>query len=123
MRLERLELFHVAMPLVRPFRSAVTTLDRIESVVVRMTMDGQQGWSETTPLRAPVYTDEWAGGAFELLRTVIGPLVLGKRFETPEARRAARSRDRRALRDRQRMPPLSDPPRQYQRTSDDALQR
>jgi len=48
-------------------------------------MDGQQGWSETTPLRAPVYTDEWAGGAFELLRTVIGPLVLGKRFETPEA--------------------------------------
>lgn len=78
MRIDRIRLYHVAMPLVYPFRTAYGDDDCIESLFVRMESGDAYGWGETTPWRAPGYSSEWAASAFLLLRDWLAPAVVGK---------------------------------------------
>jgi O-succinylbenzoate synthase len=77
-RIESIELYHVSMPLVYPFRTAFSDEAAIESVFVRMVSGGDAGWGETTPWRAPLYSSEWAGGAFLAMREWLAPLLVGR---------------------------------------------
>ena len=77
MRIERIELFHVAMPLVRPFRTSLGAWDTVESVLVKMTSGGLSGWGESAPGSVPDYCPEYAAGAFALIRDVLAPRLLG----------------------------------------------
>lgn len=78
MRIERIDLFHVAMPLISPWRTAYGEDAVIESVLVRLTGDGQIGWGETSPLAAPTYSPESAAGVFDVIQTWLAPRVLGQ---------------------------------------------
>jgi O-succinylbenzoate synthase len=78
MKIERLEVFHVALPLATPFRTAYDDGARaIESVLVRLESEGIVGWGEATPWGEPFYSSEWAAGVFDLCRRVLGPRLLG----------------------------------------------
>jgi len=77
-KIERLDLYHVAMPLISPFRTAFGNDDCVESVFVRMWSGGQYGWGEAAPWRDPAYSPEWAGGAFILVRDKLAPRLLGQ---------------------------------------------
>ncbi len=68
MKIEAVEIYHVAMPLVYPFRTAFSDEDAIESVLVCLRSGGACGWGESSPWRAPFYSGEWAHGAFEAVR-------------------------------------------------------
>ena len=85
MRIDRLRLYHVAMPLVYPFRTAYGDDDCIESVLVRMESGDAYGWGETTPWRAPGYSSEWAASAFLLMRDWLGPALIGKEIASGDA--------------------------------------
>jgi O-succinylbenzoate synthase len=76
MRIDAIELFHVTMPLIYPFRTAFSDETAIESVLVRMVSGEQYGWGETAPWRAPLYSGEWAAGAFSLMRDWLAPLIV-----------------------------------------------
>ena len=78
MKIDSIEIFRVAMPLVYPFRTAFGNDDTIESVLVRMMSDGTYGWGEASPWRLPAYSSEWAAGAFMAIRDFLAPTILGE---------------------------------------------
>ena len=82
MRIDSIELFHVAMPLIYPWRTAYGEDTAIESVLVKVTSGDAAGWGETAPFAAPCYSPEWAGGAFAVLKHWLAPAVVGQEIES-----------------------------------------
>lgn len=76
-RIDRIDLFHVAMPLVYPWRTAYGEDSQVESVLVRLASGNDEAWGETTPLAAPCYSPEYAAGVFGLLRDWLAPHIVG----------------------------------------------
>jgi len=77
MRIDRIDLYHVAMPLIYPWRTAYGEDAAIHAVLCRLTSGSLEGWGETAPFAAPCYSPEWAGGAFAVGRDWLGPALLG----------------------------------------------
>lgn len=88
MKIRRIELYRVAMPLVYPFRTAFGNDDTIESVLVKMVSDDGYGWGESAPWRTPGYSPEWAAGMYLLLRDILAPLLLGQEISSGDALQA-----------------------------------
>lgn len=84
MLVERIDLWHVAMPLLYPWRTASHEEWAIHSVLVRLEAGGQVGWGETTPFADPTYSPEWASGAFGVLRDWLAPMVVGREIGSGE---------------------------------------
>lgn len=82
MRIDAIDLYHVAMPLLYPWRTAYGDDHVAESVLVRMESGGQAAWSESSPLAAPCYSPEWAGGVFACLREWLAPPLVGQYIES-----------------------------------------
>ncbi len=76
MLITRLELFHVAMPLISPWRTAYGEDAAIESVLCRMSSGSVSAWGEASPLAAPCYSPEWAGGIFATCERWLAPALL-----------------------------------------------
>lgn len=82
MRIDRIELYHVAMPLISPWRTAYGEDVAVHSVLCRMVSGTVDGWGESSPLAAPSYSPEWAGGVFAVTRDWLAPAVLGRDVES-----------------------------------------
>jgi o-succinylbenzoate synthase len=76
MRIDRIELFHVAMPLIFPWRTAYGEDAAVESVLCRLTSGSVSAWGESSPFAAPCYSPEWGGGVFAICRSWLGPTLL-----------------------------------------------
>lgn len=85
MHIDSIELFHVSMPLIYPWRTAYGEDAAIESVLVRMESGGVVGWGESSPLAAPCYSPEWGGGIFAVLKQWLAPALVGQWIESGEA--------------------------------------
>ena len=85
MKIERIELFHVAMPLIYPWRTAYGEDAAIHSVLCRMTSGSVEGWGESTPLAAPCYSPEWAGCVFQTVSEWLAPALLGQDIQSGDA--------------------------------------
>ncbi|MHC4716959.1 MAG: o-succinylbenzoate synthase [Planctomycetota bacterium] len=78
MKIDRIELHHVAMKLVKPFRTSFGNWDTIQSVLVRMTSGDLAGWGESSAGCIPDYCSEYSGGAFAVIRDFLAPRLLGR---------------------------------------------
>lgn len=78
MRIDRIELFHVAMPLIYPWRTAYGEDTAIHSVLCRMSSGSVDGWGESAPFAAPCYSPECAGGLFVVSRDWLAPQLVGQ---------------------------------------------
>jgi O-succinylbenzoate synthase len=76
MKIDRIELFHVAMPLISPWRTAYGEDAAIHAVLCRMTSGSCSAWGESSPLAAPCYSPEWGGGIFAVCREWLAPTLL-----------------------------------------------
>ena len=82
MRIDAVEIYHVAMPLLYPWRTAYGEDAAVESVLVRLHASELAGggklsaWGESSPLAAPCYSPEWAGGVFAVLRDWLAPAIV-----------------------------------------------
>ena len=76
MRIDRIEIHHVAMPLIYPFRTAFDNTTTVESVLVRMCSGGLEGWGEAAPWSPPLYSPEHADGAFAVIRDFLAPRLV-----------------------------------------------
>ena len=56
----------------------------MEAVLVRTESEGVAVWSEVSPLAAPHYCPEWAGGVFACLRDWLAPAVVEQDFTSGE---------------------------------------
>jgi o-succinylbenzoate synthase len=84
MRLERIELREIRMPLVMRFETSFgeTTLRRI--LLVRVwDQDGADGWGECTASETPFYSHETVDTAWMILSEFAAPMVLGKDLDHP----------------------------------------
>lgn len=84
MKIDHIELFHVAMPLLAPWRTAYGEDAAVHSVLCRLASGSTDAWGESAPLAAPCYSPEWAGGAFAVCRDWLAPAVIGRSFSTGE---------------------------------------
>lgn len=82
MFIDAVELYHVAMPLISPWRTAYGEDATVESILVRLHSGGLSAWAESSPLAAPCYSPEWAGGVFQTLRRWLAPAVVGRQVDS-----------------------------------------
>lgn len=84
MIIDGVEVVHVAMPLIYPWRTAYGADPVIESVLVKFTSGSNEAWGEACTLGAPTYSPEHAAGIFCVLKEHFVNLVVGKEFDTSE---------------------------------------
>jgi o-succinylbenzoate synthase len=90
MRITRVELFELSLPLIEPFViSGGTMRERRSLVVVLHDDEGHRGYGESPPFELPFYSEETTASARHLLEHVLIPRVLGATLESPEAVDAA----------------------------------
>ena len=82
MKIDRIELYHVAMPLISPWRTAYGEDAAVHSVLCRMASGSFDAWGESSPLAAPCYSNEWAHGIFALNKNWLAPAVIGQTIES-----------------------------------------
>ncbi len=82
MRIDKLDVYYVSMPLIYPWRTAYGVDYDIHSVLVKATSGEHEGWSESTPFFAPTYLPESAGSVYYLVTEVFGPHIVGREYET-----------------------------------------
>ena len=90
MRIERIELYRLTIPLERPFAISGGVMRERRSLVVALhDADGHVGWGESPPFELPFYSEETLAGAEHLMRQVLAPRVVGGEFDRPESVDAA----------------------------------
>lgn len=81
MKLLRLTLHVVRMPLVSPFTTSFSTQTARESYLVEAELAGDRGrvtgWGECVALPEPVYSPEYLGGCVDVTRRWLAPLLFG----------------------------------------------
>jgi O-succinylbenzoate synthase len=82
--LRSIELHHVRLPLVAPFRTSFGTSYDRETFLLRVVTDTAEGWAECAAEPDPLYSEEWLGGCEAVLREQLVPRVaaLGDRLTT-----------------------------------------
>ncbi len=94
MRIERIELHHVEMPLVDPFETSFgRELDR-PCILVSVHAEGLTGWGECVASAGPWYSYETIETAWHVLRDFLIPVVLGQAATSPAETAARFSRVR-----------------------------
>ena len=83
MKIERIELFHIKIPLVAPFETSFgVTTDR-ESIIARVTADGVTGWGECVADADPGYAYETVQTAWHIITDFLIPSIFAKPIDDP----------------------------------------
>ncbi len=83
MKIEKIELLEIRMPLVHFFETSFgRTTDR-RIVLLRARADGLEGWGEVTCGEMPFYSYETPGTAWHILRDFLIPWALEKSWNSP----------------------------------------
>jgi o-succinylbenzoate synthase len=84
MKITEIKTGRITVPLKKPFKTALRTLDAIENVVARVTVDtGQVGYGEAAA--TAVITGETVGSIVYAVEQVIAPALVGMAIENIEA--------------------------------------
>ena len=83
MRLERVDLYRLSMPLVSPFRTSFGQVDQRQCLLIAMAAEGLWGWGECVADAWPGYSYETSGTAWEILVQHFIPAVLGQEIDSP----------------------------------------
>src|SRR2546429_445756 len=90
MRIARVDLYALELPLAEPFIISGGRIDARRSVVVVLhDGDGHVGYGESAPDELPFYSEETLGSARDLITSVLAPRIGGREFDSPEAVDAA----------------------------------
>ncbi|MEZ0397028.1 MAG: o-succinylbenzoate synthase [Anaerolineales bacterium] len=78
MKIERLSLFHLRMPLVAPFETSFGRSTERECLMIAVCADGLVGYGECAADASPGYSYETTGTAWHVLKDFVAPLLLGE---------------------------------------------
>jgi O-succinylbenzoate synthase len=84
MRIERVTLRQVRMPLVHFFETSFSRTYERHMVLVEVQGEGASGWGEVTAGENPFYNEEWTASAWLVLRDYAAPRVIGQSLAGPE---------------------------------------
>lgn len=95
MRIERVRLFKLKLPLLHSFETSSHRKAGIEHILVECTdADGRAGWGEIASPKSPFYCSETTETAWHIAQTYLVPRVLGFEWEEPEELEAVWSKIR-----------------------------
>ncbi len=83
MKIERIELHHVDMPLAHPFETSTERSTMRPCVLVAVSADGLTGWGECVAEAGPWYSSETIDTAWHVMRDFLIPELLGQELESP----------------------------------------
>ncbi|PWU07108.1 MAG: o-succinylbenzoate synthase [Terriglobia bacterium] len=78
MRIERITLRQIRMPLVHFFETSFGRTTTRDIILVEAQGEGMSGWGEVTAGENPFYNEEWTAAAWLILREYVAPRVLGR---------------------------------------------
>ena len=88
MRIDRLDVYQAALPLIYPWRTAYGEDPDSHTILIKATSDGHTAWAESTPLCfGPTYLPESAVSVFFHVTEFFGPHVIGREYDTAKALR------------------------------------
>jgi O-succinylbenzoate synthase len=85
MRIERITLRQIRMPLVHFFETSFGRTTERHIILVEVAGEGVSGWGEVTAGEKPFYNEEWTDSAWLILRDYAIPCVLGRDLSGPAA--------------------------------------
>ena len=88
MKLEKITLHHLRMPLVSHFETSFGRIHDRDSILITIYAEGLVGYGECVADRDPGYAYETSGTAWHILTEFILPFVEGQNVETPADLRA-----------------------------------
>ncbi len=83
MKIERIELHHVEMPLVHPFETSTKRDITRPCILVAIQAEGLTGWGECVAGAGPWYSAETVGTAWLILRDFLIPQIVGQDITAP----------------------------------------
>jgi len=78
MKLERITLRQIRMPLVHFFETSFSRTYERNIILVEVESEGAAGWGEVTAGENPFYNEEWTESAWLILRQYVAPRILGR---------------------------------------------
>ncbi|MEM7331323.1 MAG: o-succinylbenzoate synthase [Chloroflexota bacterium] len=84
MKIEKIDLYFINMPLVSPFGTSFGIQSERDALILAMHSDGLVGWGECVATNDPGYSYETAVTAWHILEDFLIPKVLGKSLDQPE---------------------------------------
>ena len=79
MTIEQVELRRIRLPLVSPFRTSESLLERRDVLLVRVITQETDGWSECAAMNEPFYSAEYTDGAHAVVRDHLVPRLLRRK--------------------------------------------
>ena len=83
MKLERITLRQIRMPLVHFFETSFSRTYSRDIILVEAHADGLTGYGEVTAGENPFYNEEWTASAWIILQDYVAPRVLNQPLESP----------------------------------------
>ncbi len=83
MRVTRVELRQMELPLMFPFETSFGRQEVHACLLVRLYADSLEGWGEVPTENAPLYNEETVGTAWHILEAFIVPRLLGREVGHP----------------------------------------
>jgi o-succinylbenzoate synthase len=83
MRIERLELLHLRMPLVRFVETSFGRLHDHEALILRAESEGLVGYGEVSASAAPIFGPETVQTAWHVIRDFLAPRLRGQEIAAP----------------------------------------
>jgi len=85
MKIDRIELTHVRVPLVEPFRISSGAVSEKDAIVVRVESDAGVGWGESSPMAGSFYSADTPESCWRELSSTLAPAAAGMEFDSPGA--------------------------------------
>jgi O-succinylbenzoate synthase len=82
MRIERVTLRHIRMPLVHFFETSFGRTTERDIILVEAAGEGASGWGEVTAGESPFYNEEWTEAAWMILRDYSIPRIRGRALKS-----------------------------------------
>jgi O-succinylbenzoate synthase len=82
MRIDRIDLKLVRLPLIRPFQTSSSRKEHLDHILVRLEAGGLVGWGECASPSDPYYCPETVETCWHILRDFLIPGVLGREWDT-----------------------------------------
>ena len=78
MKIERLVLRQIRLPLVHFFETSFSRTYEREIIIAEVKSEGISGWGEITAGEHPFYNEEWTAAAWMIARDYVAPRIIGR---------------------------------------------
>src|SRR5262249_12600791 len=82
MKIERIELIEIRLPLVAPFETSFGRTTERRIILVKVFGEGACGWGECTVGEGPFYNHECTDTDWIIIREFVAPMIIGREISS-----------------------------------------